>query len=106
MSVFVTAGLFLTLRSLDFELTLAVASLGVGGIAIAFAAQKTIENLFGTVTIVADEATHVGDQCQAGTTEGPVESIGLRSPRIRTADRAVVAIPNGQLAAMTIGNLS
>ena len=106
MAVLVTAGVFLMMRSLGFELTLAVASLGVGGIAIAFAAQKTIENLFGTVTIVADKAIHVGDQCQAGTTEGGVESIGLRSTRIRTADRAVVTIPNGQLAGMTIGNLS
>lgn len=106
MAVFATAGLFLMLRSLGFEVTLAVAGLGVGGIAIAFAAQKTIENLFGTVTIVADKAIHVGDQCQAGTTEGGVESIGLRSTRIRTADRAVVTIPNGQLAGMTIGNLS
>jgi len=100
------AGLFLTLRVLGFEITPAIAGLGVGGIAIAFAAQKTIENLFGTVTVVTDEAIHVGDQCQAGTTEGRVESIGLRSTRIRTADRTVVSIPNGQLAAMSLVNLT
>jgi MscS family membrane protein len=55
--------------------------------------------------VVADEAIHVGDYCQAGTIEGRVESIGLRSTRIRTLDRAMVSIPNGQLAAMSIGNL-
>ena len=100
------AGLFLILRSLGIELTAVVAGLGIGGIAIAFAAQKTIENLFGTVMVVTDEAIQVGDYCQAGTIEGRVDSIGLRSTRIRTLDRAVVSIPNGQLAAMSIGNLA
>ncbi len=100
------AGLFVILRSLGIELTAVIAGLGIGGIAIAFAAQKTIENLFGTVMVVTDEAIHVGDYCQAGTIEGRVESIGLRSTRIRTLDRAVVSVPNGQLAAMSIGNLA
>ena len=104
--VFVITGLFLTLRSLGFEVTAAIAGLGVGGVAIAFAAQKTLENLFGTVTIVTDKPIRVGDYCQVGTTEGTVESIGLRSTRIRTPDRALVTIPNGQLAAMTLGNTS
>jgi MscS family membrane protein len=94
------------LRGLGIELTAVIAGLGIGGIAIAFAAQKTLENLFGTVMVVADDTIHVGDYCQAGTIEGRVESIGLRSTRIRTLDRAVVSIPNGQLAAMSIGNLA
>ena len=85
VAVWFTAGLFLILRSMGFELTAVVAGLGIGGIAFAFAAQKTIENLFGTVTVVADEAIQVGDYCQAGAIEGRVESIGLRSTRIRTA---------------------
>jgi MscS family membrane protein len=100
------AGLFLILRSLGIELTAVIAGLGIGGIAIAFAAQKTIENLFGTVMVVTDEAIQVGDYCQAGAIEGRVDSIGLRSTRIRTLDRALVSIPNGQLAAMSIGNLA
>jgi MscS family membrane protein len=104
--VWFTAGLFLVLRSLGIELTAVVAGLGIGGIAFAFAAQKTIENLFGTVTVVADEAIQVGDYCQAGAVEGRVESIGLRSTQIRTPDRALVSIPNGQLAATSIGNLA
>jgi len=106
VSVWFTAGLFLILRSMGFELTAVIAGLGIGGIAFAFAAQKTIENLFGTVMVVADEVMQVGDYCQAGAVEGRVESIGLRSTQIRTADRALVSVPNGQLAATTIGNLA
>jgi len=104
--VWFTAGLFLILRNLGFELTAVIAGLGIGGIAFAFAAQKTIENLFCTVTVVADEAIQVGDTCQIGTIEGRVESIGLRSTLIRTPDRALVSVPNGQLAATTFGNLA
>ena len=106
VSVWFIAGLFLILRSMGFELTAVIAGLGIGGIAFAFAAQKTIENLFGTVMVVADEAIQVGDYCQAGTIEGRVESIGLRSTQIRTLDRALVSVPNGQLAATSIGNLA
>ena len=102
--VWVVAGLFVILHSSGVELTAAIAGLGVGGIAIAFAAQKTLENLFGTVMVISDEVVKVGDYCQAGTIEGRIESIGLRSTRIRTLDRAVVTIPNGQLAAMSVGN--
>jgi MscS family membrane protein len=104
--VWFTAGLFLILRNLGFELTAVIAGLGIGGIAFAFAAQKTIENLFGTVMVVAEEAIQVGDYCQAGTVEGRVERIGLRSTWIRTLDRALVSVPNGQLAATSIGNLA
>ena len=106
MCAFFVAGLFLILRLIGVEVTTAVAGLGVGGIAIAFAATKTLENLFGTVTIVTDKPIRVGDTFQAGTTEGTIESIGLRSTRIRTSDRTLVTIPNGQLATMTVGNLS
>jgi MscS family membrane protein len=104
--VWFTGGLFLILRSFGFELTAIIAGLGIGGIAFAFAAQKTIENLFGTVMVVADEAIQVGDYCQVGTVEGRVERIGLRSTLIRTPDRALVSVPNGQLAATSIGNLA
>jgi MscS family membrane protein len=106
VAVWFTTGLFLILRSMGFELTAVIAGLGIGGIAFAFAAQKTIENLFGTVMVVADEAIQVGDLCQTGNIEGRVESIGLRSTWIRTLDRALVSVPNGQLAATSIGNLA
>ena len=99
------AALFLILRTLGFDVSTAVAGLGVGGIAVAFAAQKTIADLFGTITVIGDEAIRVGDTCRIGNLIGRVESIGLRSTRIRSLDRTVVSIPNGQLATMNIENL-
>ena len=83
-----------------------LAGLGIGGIAVAFAAQKTLENLFGGVMIISDKPIHVGDFCRAGEYIGHVESIGLRSTRIRTLKRTVVSVPNGQLAVMSLENFA
>jgi MscS family membrane protein len=69
----IVAGLLLVLKHLGFELTTVVAGLSIGGVAIAFAAQKTIENLFGTVMVITDQPIRVGDFCQAGNIEGTVE---------------------------------
>jgi MscS family membrane protein len=102
----VVFGLLLVLRQLGFELTTAIAGLSIGGVAIAFAAQKTLENLFGTVMVITDQPIRVGDFCLAGNIEGTVESIGLRSTRIRTLNRTLVTIPNGQFSAMSIENLA
>jgi MscS family membrane protein len=75
-----------------------VAGLGIGGLAIALAAQKTVENLFGTLSIGVDQPLREGDFVRVGELVGTVEAIGLRSTRLRTLDRTVVTIPNGQLA--------
>jgi len=80
--------------------------LGIGGIAIAFAAQKTLENLFGGIMIISDQPIRVGDFCRAGDHLGTVENIGLRSTRIRTLKRTVVSVPNGQLAVMSLDNFT
>jgi MscS family membrane protein len=80
--------------------------LGIGGIAIAFAAQKTLENLFGGIMIISDQPIRVGDFCRAGDYLGTVENIGLRSTRIRTLNRTVVSVPNGQLAVMNLENFA
>ncbi len=88
------------------NLTAVVAGLGVGGIAVAFAAQKTIENFFGGVFLVWDKPIRLGDYCKAGEHQGTVENIGLRSTQIRTINRTVVSIPNGQLAAVSIENFT
>jgi len=80
--------------------------LGIGGIAIAFAAQKTLENLFGGIMIISDQPIRVGDFCRAGDYIGTVENIGLRSTRIRTLKRTVVSVPNGQLALMSLENFT
>jgi MscS family membrane protein len=75
-----------------------VAGLGIGGLALALAAQKTVENLFGTLSIGVDQPFREGDFVRIGDVLGTVEAIGLRSTRVRTLDRTIVTIPNGQLA--------
>jgi MscS family membrane protein len=94
------------LQSFGFNVTGLAAGLGIGGLAIALAAQKTVENLFGGVTLITDQPVRVGDFCRFGETEGVVEDIGLRSTRVRTPDRTVVIIPNAQFSAMPLENLS
>jgi MscS family membrane protein len=75
-----------------------LAGLGIGGIALALAAQKTVENLFGSVAIGVDQPFRVGDMVKVEDVQGWVESIGMRSTRIRTLDRTLVSFPNGKLA--------
>jgi len=100
------AGIFTVLGSLGFNLTTALAGLGIGGLAIGFGAQKTIENLFGGVSVLGDEVIRVGDYCRFGDRSGTVEDIGLRSTRIRTDHRTLVAIPNGIVATINVENFS
>jgi MscS family membrane protein len=83
-----------------------IAGLGVGGIAVALAAQKTLENVIGGVSLILDQVVRVGDSLKVGGIEGTVEDLGLRSTRIRTNDRTVVSVPNGQIANMTLENVS
>jgi len=94
------------LAIVGFNLTTVLAGLGIGGIAIAFAAQKTLENLFGGISVLADEVIRVGDTCRFGDRAGTVEDISLRSTRIRTEERTQLSIPNGAVAAMNVENLS
>ncbi len=83
-----------------------VAGLGVGGLAIALAAQPTIENLIGGMNLFADRPIRVGDLCKYGDETGWVEAIGIRSTRIRGLDRTLTTIPNAALAKMPIVNLT
>ena len=99
-------GVFAVLSTLGFSMSTALAGLGIGGIAIAFAAQKTLENLFGGVSVLGDEAIRVGETCRFGDRIGTVEDISLRSTRIRTPERTELSIPNGSLATMNIENFS
>jgi MscS family membrane protein len=102
----VFAAALLLLHNAGANLTGVLTGLGVGGIAVALGAQKTLENLFGGMMIISDEPMRVGDFCRIGDQMGTIEDIGLRSTRIRTLSRTVVAIPNGQLALMNIENFS
>jgi MscS family membrane protein len=95
-------GLVAVLTELGFQVTSLLAGVGIGGIALALAAQKTAENLIGSISIGMDRPFQVGDTIQVDGVIGEVESIGLRSSRLRTLDRTLVTIPNGRLADMRI----
>jgi MscS family membrane protein len=90
------------LSELGYPVASLIAGLGIGGLALALAAQKTVENLFGSVSLGVDQPIRVGDFVKIEDFVGTVESIGLRSSRIRTLDRTVVSIPNGKLADMRL----
>jgi MscS family membrane protein len=83
-----------------------LAGLGVGGLAVALAAQKTIEHLFGGISVIGDRPVLVGDVCRFGDRTGTVMHIGLRSTRIRTPDRTIISVPNGQFSSMALENIS
>jgi MscS family membrane protein len=96
------SGLVAALSALGYLVATVLAGLGIGGIAIAFGAQKTIENLFGSISIAADQPFRVGDQVKIEDITGVVERIGMRSTQVRTADRTLVTLPNGKLADMRV----
>ena len=82
-----------------------LAGLGIGGLAVALAAQRTLENILGGVTLLMDKAVHIGDFCHIGDHYGTVEDIGLRSLRLRTLDQNLLVVPNGMLAQMQFENM-
>jgi MscS family membrane protein len=97
--------LMVAFTELGYPVTSIIAGLGIGGVALALAAQKTVENLFGSISILIDQPFKIGDTVRVDTIEGTVENIGLRSTRVRTADRTLVIFPNGKLADMRIESL-
>jgi MscS family membrane protein len=102
----VMMALFLILGVLGFNMSTALAGVGIGTLAVGFGAQQTIANLFGGVSVLGDEVIRVGDVCKFGDRTGTVEDIGLRSTRVRTEERTLLAIPNGTVATINVENLS
>jgi MscS family membrane protein len=94
------------LAELGYPVTSIITGFGIGGIALALAAQKTVENLFGAFSLAVDQPFREGDLIRVDSILGTVEAIGLRSTRIRTVDRTLVSIPNGKLAEMRIETVS
>ncbi len=90
------------LSSLGYPVASLLAGLGIGGLALALAAQKTVENLFGAFSIGIDQPFREGEFVKVDDFVGTVEAIGLRSTRFRTLDRTVVTLPNGRLADMRL----
>lgn len=97
VAVLVISGI-IALAQLGVSVASLVTGLGIGGLAVALGAQKTLENLFGTLSIGVDQPMREGDLVKLYDVLGTVEQIGLRSTRIRTLDRTIITIPNGELA--------
>jgi MscS family membrane protein len=104
--VFGVVLLFIVLDNLGVDVTAGLAALGIGGIALALGAQKTLENFIGSLAIVIDQPLHIGDYCKIGDAAGTVEDIGMRSTRLRTNERTLITIPNGDLSNQRIENLA
>jgi MscS family membrane protein len=94
------------LENLGFNASTLLAGLGIGGLAIALAAQKTVENIIGAITLYTSAPIKIGDFCRFGNSFGVVEEIGLRSTRIRTLDRSVIYVANAKFIDMNIENFS
>lgn len=92
------AGAITVFAQLGYPVASLLAGLGLGGLALALAAQKTVEHFFGSVSLAVDQPFRVGDFVRVDDFVGTVEAIGLRSTRFRTLDRTLISIPNGVLA--------
>ena len=93
-------------EKLGFPTTSLIASLSVGGLALALAAKDTVANLFGSIVVFTDQPFQVGDGIKVGGVEGVVEEVGLRSTRIRGLDRTMATVPNQQFTSAAVVNLS
>jgi MscS family membrane protein len=94
------------LDNIGIKVTTFLASLGVGGLALALAARSSIENMLGAITLYVSRPVRVGDFCRFGKTVGTVEEIGLRSTRVRTLDRTVVSVPNAEFVRLHLENMA
>ena len=88
------------------EVTSILAGLGIGGLAFALAAQDTIKNFFGSLVLLSDRPFEVGERVIVDSTDGIIESVGMRSTRVRTLTGHLVTIPNGELANKSIENIA
>jgi MscS family membrane protein len=104
VAIFFVIALVVFKNVLNWNLTAALAGLGIGGLAIGLGAQKTFENMMGGISILTDRALLVGDVCKIGDQRGMVEDIGLRSTKLRTEERTLVSIPNGTVATAILEN--
>ena len=102
----IVVAIFLVLTITGVDTKTAVAGIGIGGVALAFGAQKTVENLLGGVFLLTDKALAVGDSCCISNRVGTVEDITLRSVRLRTAEQSLLSIPAGVLSQANIENFA
>jgi len=103
--VVVAFGVLFVAQNLDIDITSLLAGLGIGGIAFALAAKDTVENLFGSFTVLIDRPFRIGDWIVIDDLEGTVEELGFRSTRIRTFYNSVITVPNATLVRTAVDNL-
>lgn len=104
--VIILVAIFSILTIVGVDTKTALAGVGIGGVAIAFGAQKTVENLLGGIFLLTDKALAIGDKCRIGDRVGTVEDITLRSIRLRTPDQTLVSIPAGASSQSNIENFA
>lgn len=104
--VLITVAVLSVLSSFGLNVGTILASLGIGGMALAFASQETIANFFGSVSIIMDRPFVVGDWVRTSACEGHIEKIGFRSTRVKTFTQTIVTIPNASLAKEAVENYS
>ncbi len=98
--------LFVWFENLGFNATTLLAGLGIGGLAIALAAQKTVENIIAAITLYTSAPVRIGNLCKFDNHLGTIEEIGLRATRIRTLDRSVIYVANAKFVDMQLENIS
>ena len=96
----------MTIQNLGYSISGLLASLGIGGLAVALAAKDTLANVFGSLMIILDRPFHIGDWVKAGDLEGTVEEVGFRSTKIRTFAKTLISVPNSTITNMAIDNFS
>jgi MscS family membrane protein len=102
----VTMSVLIVLQNFGYSITSILASLGIGGVAVALASKDTVENIFGSIVVFSDKPFQLGDWVIVGDVEGTIEEVGIRSTKIRRFDNALVSLPNSKLTTSAIINFS
>jgi MscS family membrane protein len=102
----IVSAILVTAQNMNVDITAAIASLSIGGLAVGLAAQDTLANLFGAVAVFVDKPFRVGDQIKLDGAEGIVEVVGLRSTRVRNAEGHLIAVPNKTMGSAIVTNIT